>query len=256
MNLKDYKKIINERAKIPLYYQVELLIENFLENEKINAGESFFSEMEVAEQLGVSRPTVNRAFKSLIEKGILTKNRGKRSIVKEVKNIPLVFMSELSSYGEMLKEQGLRYKTVLLKREKIKPTPKLIKALNLRDFEEVVYLKRLRYIEEEPIIIVDSYLAYPKYSELLEIPESSFSKDLYKLLKDLFNIYVIRSEREVTATNMSLEDSNLLEEEIWNPCLRLVAIAFSGDNEPCEFFDSRLKGQKCILKSSLNRINK
>lgn len=252
-DLSEYKKLIKEKVKLPLYCQVELILENFLENENIDSGNSFFSEAEVADQLGVSRPTVNKAFKNLIKKGILTKNRGKRSVVSKIKNIPLVFIEELASFGEMLQKQGVKHKTVLLERRKETPTLRIKKALNLNPGEKVIYLKRLRYVEEIPIIIVDSYLSYSKYSQLLDVPTKDFSKDLYKIIKNLFNVSIVKSDREVTATNMPLQDANLLNEEIWRPCIRLVAINYIENNEPCEFFDSRLKGQNCILRTSLKK---
>jgi len=52
---------------------------------------------------------------------------------------------------------------------------------------------------------------------------------------------------------MSLQDANLLDAEIWDSCIKLVAINYIENNEPCEFFDSRLKGQNCILRTSLKK---
>jgi GntR family transcriptional regulator len=189
MSIQDYKKIlsqysqmIRENVNLPLYYQVELIINNFIENEDIKHGVSFFSEIEVAEELNVSRPTVNKAFKNLVEKGLLTKKRGKRNVVNKVDNIRLVFISELVSFGQMIQTQGVKCKTVLLDRMKIKATPKVQGALKLQPGDEVVYLKRLRFVKNDPIIIVESYLPFPKYGKLLNIPAESYSEDLSKMI--------------------------------------------------------------------------
>jgi GntR family transcriptional regulator len=251
--LSKYRNSIREDIKLPIYYQVELVIENFIENENIESGAPFFSETEVAEQLQVSRPTVNKAFTNVTEKGLLIKKRGKRCIVSDKKNIPLVFLGELTSFGEMLKKQGVEYKTVLLERGKKKVKTKIEKALKLVPGEEVVYLKRLRYVRGEPVLIVDSYMPYARYSKLLEIPEEDFSMDLFKIVKNLFGVSITQSSREVTATNMSIQDAILLNEEIWSPCLRLVAVNYTQGNEPFEYFDSRLSGRKCVLSTSLNQ---
>jgi len=261
--LSDYKNILNENHALPLYYQLELVIQNYLEVEDIKPGTVFFSEEEISEQLGISRPTANKAIKSLIKKGYLSRKRGKRSITDKPKNISLVFMEELLSFGEMLKKQNNSYshKTVLVDRKIIKPshkiitTHKIIKNINLKEDDDVIFLKRLRYINKEPIIIVDSYLSYNKYHKLMEIPREEFNKDLYFLMKELFGILVHKSNREVTASRMTLEDAALLNVEIWEPCLRLSAIAYDRNGEPFEYFDSRFKGDSCILRTSLRRNN-
>lgn len=254
-NLSAYRSILDENYALPLYYQLELVIKNFLESEDISPGTAFFSEEEIAEQLGVSRPTVNKSIRNLIKKGYLLRSRGKRSVVNKPNNISLVFLEELLSFGEMLKKsnQNFSYKTILIDRKVIKPTHKITKVLNLMENEDVVFLKRLRYVNQEPIIIVDSYLPYNKYFKLLEIPKKEFNKDLYSLIKELFNISVHRSSREVTAVQMTLEDAALLNVEIWESCLRLFAIAYDENEEPFEYFDSRFKGNNCILRSSLLR---
>ena len=254
-NLSIYKHNLNENLALPLYYQLELIIQNYLEVEDISSGTNFFNEEEIAEQLGVSRPTASKAIRNLIKKGYLTRSRGKRSIVNKYNGISLVFLEELLSFGEMLKRQDqiYDYKTGLVDRKIIKANNKVIKHLNLRYDEDVIFLKRLRYINNEPIIIVDSYLSYNKYSKLLEIQPQEFSNDLYFLMNKLFGISVYKSNREVTATRITLEDAELLNVEIWEPCLRLFAVSYDKKNVPFEYFDSRFKGNTCVLRTSLKK---
>ncbi len=253
--LSDYKNRINENHALPLYYQLELIIQNYLEVEDIKEGKEFFSEEEISEQLGISRPTINKAIKSLIKKGYLFRSRGKRPVVNKPDNISLVFMEELLSFGEMIKKQNSSYrpKTMLISRKVIKPTHKITESINLDEGDDVVFLKRLRYVNENPIIIVDSYLSYKKYHKLMEIPLDDFKKDLYSLFKDLFGVLVDRSNREVTASRLTLEDAALLNVDIWEPCLRLYATAYDKNGKPFEYFDSRFKGDNCILRTSLFR---
>ena len=218
-------------------------------------GTIFFSEEEIAEQLDISRPTANKAIKNLIEKGYLSRSRCKRSIVNKMDRVPLVFLQELGSFGEMLKKQNsdYDYKTVLIDRRIMKPNNKVVGYLNLKEGEDVVFIKRLRYINQEPLIIVDSYLPYNDYSKLLEIPPADFSKDLYSLMKELFDISIHKSDREITATRMTLEDAALLNVENWEPCLRLLAVSYDENEKPFEYFNSRFKGNSCILKTSLSK---
>jgi len=254
-NLSFYKNFLDENHAIPLYYQLELIIQNYIDVEDITPGSVFFSEEEISEQLDISRPTANKAIKSLIEKGYLSRSRCKRSIVNKINRVPLVFLQELGSFGEILKKQdgNYSYNTVLMDRKIIKPNNKIVEYLNLKESEDVIFIKRLRYINQEPLIIVDSFLSYNDYSELLEVPAEDFSKDLYFLMKELFGVSVYKTDREITATRMSLEDAALLDVEIWEPCLKVLAVSYTEDEIPFECFNSRFKGSSCVLKTSLSK---
>jgi len=252
-NLSAYKSFLNENHAMPLYYQLELILQNYIDFEDILPGTTFFSEEEIAEQLNVSRPTANKAIRDLIEKRYLSRSRCKRPVVNKINRVPLIFLQELGSFGEILTKHNSNcdYKTVLIERKAIKPSNKVAEYLNLRESENVVFIKRLRYINQEPLIIVDSYLPHNDYHKLLEIPPEDFSRDLYSLMKNLFDISIHRSDREVTATQMTPEDAALLNVEILEPCLRLVAVSYDENEKPFEYFNSRFQGKSCILKTSL-----
>ncbi len=250
-SLTQYRSVLTETDGIPLYSQVEYILTSLIENEEIPLNTEFLSEEEVSLVLGISRPTVNRAMKMLIEKGFLIRERGKRAITSNPNNLPLVFLGELISFGEMLERQKITYHTELLKREKIQAGHLIATRLNIDIGDDVIHLSRLRYVEDEPILVVDSYFGNPDYEKLLEIPEQEFQKNLYQLIRDLFDVRVEYAEREVLASRMDLEDAVLLKTTLWEPCLMLRAINYTADHRPVEFFTSRLKGNRCVLQSKL-----
>jgi len=250
-SLIKYRYMLSEEKSLPLYYQVELLIEHYIDN--IEAGENlvFFSEDEICKKLNISRPTVNKAVKNLIKKGVLKRSRNKKAEINKKRNVGLVFLSELESFSDMLSKQHMKFRTSLLNREIIFPNNKIKQSLNLADNERVIHLKRIRYIDEEPMIIVDSYLPQAKYDILMNISKEEFQQDLYKIIDKYLNIKVNKSDREVYAQLLNIEDANLLNLEIWDPCLRLISVTYDKNNEPIECFDSRLNGSKCVLKNSI-----
>ena len=253
-SLTAYKKFLNENHAIPLYHQLEIIIKNYIDSEDIPAGTMFFSEEEIADQMNVSRPTANKAIRNLIKKGYLTRNRCKRSIVSKIKNVPVLFLQELGSFREMLKNHSENnYKTSLIERKVKKASGKVSRHLDLEKDKDVVFLRRVRYLNKEPLVIVDSYLPYDDYNRLLEIPESDFERELYFLMKELFDVTIHRSDREITATEMAPEDALLLKVEILEPCLRMTAVSYDADEKPFEYFDSRFKGKNCVLRTSLSK---
>jgi GntR family transcriptional regulator len=252
VKLTDYKAYLAE-SDLPLYYQVAYVLEHFLSSNMLKPGSRFFSEEEISSQLEVSRPTVNRAINILIKNDYLQRIRGKGTIVQKIKGASLVLMSTLLSFGEMVDKIGRSHHTDLLERNQENSSATVSNALGIDPGDSVIHLKRLRFIDEKPQIVVDSYLPFSRFSILLEIDDNRFVTDLYGLLRECFNLEIVRAEREVMATRMSLMDAQLLQVELWEPCFRMKGVAYDSDGQAVENFDSRISGTNCVLKSSLER---
>jgi GntR family transcriptional regulator len=162
-------------------------------------------------------------------------------------------MSTLLSFGEMVEKIGLGYHTDLLERNQENSLAAVSNALGMDPGGSVVYLKRLRFIHQKPQIVIDSYLPFSRFSKLLEIDEDRFATDLYGLLREYFNLEIVRAEREVMADRMSLMDAKLLQVELWEPCFRMKGVAYDADGKAVENFDARISGTNCVLKSSIER---
>jgi len=251
-NLAEYKAYLTE-SDLPLYYQVAYILENFLTSNMLKPGSRFLSEEEISSQLEVSRPTVNRAINILIKNDYLKRVRGKGTIVQKLKGVSLVLMSTLLSFGEMIDKIGLRDRTRLLDRYQQNSSASVSNALEIDPGDSVIHLKRLRFIDDKPLIVVDSYLPFSRFSKLLEINEDRFVTDLYSLMREYFNLEIVRAEREVMAARMSLMDAQLLQVELWEPCFRMKGVAYDSDGQAVENFDARLSGTNCLLKSSIER---
>lgn len=250
--LTEYKAYLTE-SDLPLYYQVAYVLEHFLTSKMLKPGSRFFSEEEISAQLEVSRPTVNRAINILIKNDYLKRVRGKGTIVQELKGVSLVLMSSLLSFGEMVDKIGLRRHTDLLEKNQQTASAHVSNALEIDPGDPVIHLKRLRFIDDKPLIVVDSYLPFARFSKLLDFDASSFASDLYGLLQANFNLAIARAEREVMAARMSLMDAQLLQVELWEPCLRMKGVAYDSEGLAVENFDARIRGTNCVLKSSLER---
>ena len=250
--LTGYKAYLTE-SDLPLYYQVAYVLEHFLSSTMLKPGSRFFSEEEISSQLEVSRPTVNRAINILINNVYLKRIRGKGTLVKRKKDVSLVLMSTLLSFGEMVEKIGRNYHTDLLGRNQENSSATVSSELGIDPGDPVVHLKRLRFIDDKPLIVVDSYLPFSRFSKLLEIDETRFVADLYGLLRDYFALEIVRAEREVMAARMSLMDAQLLQVELWEPCFRMKGVAYDSDGQAVENFDARISGTNCVLKSSLER---
>lgn len=252
--LAAYRSVLKDGDALPLYYQVQFVLKHLIDEGGLAAGDSFFSEEEIATELGISRPTVNKAMKALLDEDYIERHRGKRAVVKLRHDIPLVFMEQLMSFGEMLDQQHVEHDTALVEKS-IRPAPQAAAtALKLAPESKVIWLRRLRFIAGAPLLVVDSFLPYPTFSAIHELPQEAFQEDLYHLIEMHCGVRVVGAHREVHATSVSLQDSELLQVQVWEPCLRLLGTSYAAGEVPVEYFDSRLRGDRCVLRSNLEKL--
>jgi len=254
--LTKYKRELQEDSPLAIYYQVALVLQDYLEIHMPSLGTPFFSEKEVADALGSSRPTASRAIRDLISKGYLTRERGQRAVVADLHSVSLLHMGELLNLSEMLDEIGVDYETRLLDRELLDEPPDYVRqALRLGDGEKTIILKRLRFVREKPAIVIWSYLAHPRFAALLDCATEQFEKDIYDLMEEMTDVVAVRVERDAWASRAPNEMASLLEVPSWEPCLRIRSVTYDKNDHPILLCTSWLNGLSCSLRSSLQRRN-
>jgi len=244
--------MLDEGGALPLYCQVKQILVDLIESGELPENSGFFSEEEIAQALAVSRPTVGRAMRELIADGYIHRERGKRALVRDAQTVPLVFMGELISFGEMLQRIEKPYRTALISREIVPVTPDLRSALQTTD-EEIIHLRRLRFVDDLPILFVNSYLPRSRFGALMDLDCSEFGIDLYTLLEQRFGVCVRSAEREVMAVRSGIDETKLLGIPLWDPCLRLSGTSSDEAGRPVERFVSYLKGSLGVLRSDVMR---
>ena len=249
--LKKYREHLSEGSPLPIYYQVAYVLQHYLDSGIQEPGSRFFSEEFIASQLDVSRPTVNKAINILIKNGYLKRERGRNARIVAPQMVPFVMMNKLLSYGQMLSRIGKQYDTVLIERSLEPPPPKVAAKMGLAEDQQAVHLKRLRSVDGEPLMLVDSYLPENRFLGLMTVDEKQFGHDLYVIIDRLFGVSVAKANRELMATRMSLEAAKRLKVDLWEPCMKMIGSAYTADDELVEYFSSSLKGSKCVLVSNL-----
>ena len=72
---------LDHLSPVPLYHQAALALERAIEDGRLPRGSKLDGELELAEHLGISRPTMRAALKQLVDKGLLIRRRGIGTIV-------------------------------------------------------------------------------------------------------------------------------------------------------------------------------
>src|SRR2546423_637476 len=67
---------IDRSSPVPLYFQVAQRLEQMIESGEMPPGSRLENEIALADQLGLSRPTMRQAIQHLVDKGLLVRKRG------------------------------------------------------------------------------------------------------------------------------------------------------------------------------------
>ncbi|WP_372715055.1 GntR family transcriptional regulator [Ilyobacter sp.] len=140
-------------------------IEKFILNGVIKGNykpdEKVPSENKLAESFSVSRMTARKALDTLVTKGYLYKVKGKGTYVKDRENRDIVYLDEMIGFTKRVRRTGKVPKTVVKAFEKIKPGEDIAARLGITTKDEVYYIERVRYINDEPVILEVTYM--PEY---------------------------------------------------------------------------------------------
>jgi DNA-binding GntR family transcriptional regulator len=168
---------VDRSSPVPLYYQVAVRLQELIEKGEIGVGDRIENEVDLADRLGVSRPTTRRAIQYLVERGMLVRRRGMGTQVVHPKvRRPL----ELSSLYDDLNASGRKPRTDVLEMRVITAPDDIAAALGVPAGTEVTWIERLRYAAGEPLAIMHN--AVP-LDVITLTKEDLTAQGLYELLR-------------------------------------------------------------------------
>ena len=142
---------VDRSSPVPLYYQVATRLQELIEKGEIGVGARIENEVDLAERLGVSRPTTRRAIQYLVERGMLVRKRGVGTQVVHPKVRRPV---ELSSLYDDLVNSDRAPRTEVLDLKVVPAGQEIAAALELPPGTPVTWIERLRYAGGEPLALM------------------------------------------------------------------------------------------------------
>lgn len=168
--------------KQPLHLTIRQDIFNKIQNGTYEVGIIIPKEDDLAKKYNVSRPTIRQATQALVNEGQLERRQRRGTIVKHRK-IRQDFAHLLSSYNTEMSKKHIHHKTTVLNFSQEKATTEISNALAIDEDDDVYKLVRLRYANEEPNVLVTTYLPAHPLKDFLTIDFTDES--LYSVLEDL-----------------------------------------------------------------------
>jgi DNA-binding FadR family transcriptional regulator len=95
-------------SRVPAYRQAQIEIKSYIEEHRLRFGDALPAEGQLAQDLGISRPSLREAMKSLESLGVVESRHGEGIYVKAfsfdsiIDNLPYAFIAEGHSLRELL----------------------------------------------------------------------------------------------------------------------------------------------------------
>ena len=220
--------VVNRSSPVPLYFQVAEQLERAIFDGKLAPGDRIANEVSLAEELGLSRPTMRQAIQLLVDKGMLVRKRG---VGTQVVQTPVHRPVELTSLFDDLASHHQTPTTVVLANEVVTATDEVAVMLAIASGSDVLHLRRLRYAHGEPLAIMENFLP----ADLIGLGLMDLStRGMYQLMRQKgVNIRV--AKQRIGARTGTPEECTLLGEKRGSPVLTMERAAHDDSGRPVEW---------------------
>ena len=249
----DGHKMIKRDIPLPYYFQLKELLREEIESRRWQPDQQIPSEWELCEQLDLSRTVVRQALNELVNEGLLYRQKGKGTFVARPK-IGESLVQNLSGFYEDMVARGLTPLTQVLEQTVVPATKKIAERLNLEPLAQVFKITRLRFVNDDPILLVTTYIPYDACPDLLS--EDLSQQSLYALLEDKYGLEIVRGHRTLEAVAANETEARLLKISTNAPLIVLDSVSYLRDGRPIEYYHAVHRGDRSRFEVELFRARK
>jgi GntR family transcriptional regulator len=243
---------INRDSPLPYYLQLKNALIAQIESGHWQPGDQLPSEPELCQHFGVSRTVVRQSLKEMAYEGMVLREKGKGTFVAEPKISSTSLVHSLVGFHQDMTERGLKMADKILEQSILPASQKVAANLQLEDLSPVIKINRLRYVEDEPVVLVASFLPYESCRKLVSADLTEES--LYAYLEKEYDLRIVRGRRLIDAVGANEQQSNLLEIELGSPLIRIESISYLDDGTPIEYFHALFRGDRSRFEVEILRF--
>ena len=243
--MPDRPQVLVDRASpVPLYFQVARQLEQAIESGALPPGSRLDNEIALAEELGLSRPTMRQAIQYLVDKGLLVRKRGvgthvARARVRRPVGLTSLF-DDLTSSGEE--------PTTTVLAHRVEPASGVVAAtLEVAEGTPVVALERLRRTRGEPLAILRNHLR----ADLAPLDADVLAqRGLYEVLREA-GVAPATANQSIGARRATAAEAELLGETRGAPLLTMRRTTFDERGVVVEYGDHLYRASRYSFEVAL-----
>ena len=236
---------LDRTSPIPLYFQIAENLKEAIQAGTIAPGERLDNELELAERLGVSRPTVRQAIQRLVQQGLVVRRRGLGTVVVAPRILRPVALTSL--YDDLAAAERAPT-TAVLSFEEIAADDEIAQVLSLAVGTPVLSIERLRFADDTPLALMHNYLP----AKLLQgRTEADLEQTgLYELLRSQ-GVQLHAADQVLAARRATAQEARLLQAPRSTTVLTMTRTAFDPAGLPIEHGRHAYLADRYSFKMSL-----
>ncbi len=242
---------INFESHIPYYLQLMDILREKVQTGAWSPGDQIPGEQDLCELYGISRTVVRQALRELEIEGVISRRKGKGTFISPPK-ISEGLVQKLTGFYQDMVERGLRPTTKVLHQNSSPANEKVARFLNIKSGENVIDILRLRFINDEPIQLVTTYIPFALCPALASVDLTN--RSLYEYLEKEAGIFIAKGRRYIEAVLANDTEAALLGIEPKSPLLMLDSISFSETGQPIEYYHALHRGDRSRFEVELLRL--
>ncbi|MDD4461649.1 MAG: GntR family transcriptional regulator [Eubacteriales bacterium] len=236
-----FQHTIDKKTPIPLYYQLKQIIVSEIEAGVYKPGDLIPTEKELSEFFDISRTTVRQAITELVQEGRLYRVKSKGTFVTRPK-ISQDFIRRIETFNEQITRLGMSPSTQLLELKTITAPEVVQEQLRLPPGSKVLTFLRKRYADDEPNVIVRTYLPYDTCGFVAD--HDLEQESLYEILAKDMKTRIFRISRVVEAVLADSRDAEILGISAGTAVHFFTSVGYNQDNQPIEYSLARYRGDR------------
>jgi GntR family transcriptional regulator len=239
----------NKESSIPIYVQIKKMLANDIDSGKLLPHTRVPSENELVKSFGVSRMTINKVMTELTRDGILYRRQGKGTFVSQKKIDQWFF--RITSFKQDMIQRGLDPKTSVIEKKVITASSAVAAQLKVKAAEKVIFIKRLRYANDEPIMIESRYLNYKWCRKILNEPLETES--IHNLLIQKYRLPLTKVHQYLEAIKINDEEAGYLGIDPGEPGFLLCRTTFTAET-PVTWVNYIYRGDRYRFYAEFNPV--
>ncbi len=243
--------MLDKSSPQPLYEQIKHFILSRIEAGEYLPHSQLPSERQLSEQFSVSRLTVSKAIKQLVEDGWLYTQIGKGTYIGEEPIQQQIDM--LTSFTEEMKIRGQKTSSRVLNASVKPASPEVAEILSIPQGADVVELERVRLVAQQPLAVERASVIAERCPDILENHDFSY-ESLYAVLRDKYNIWLVSAVQTFEARSATKDEASLLNIKVGAPVLAIHRVTYDDKNDACEVVKSAYRGDRYKFRAKLSQI--
>ncbi|MBI5739582.1 MAG: GntR family transcriptional regulator [Nitrospirae bacterium] len=180
--------LIDRHKSEKLYVQLFDILKKKIEDGDWPVTSQIPTEEEICRTYEVSKATVRLSVLELVRQGYLTRQQGKGTFVCK-RIIPEGLMMS-TSFRELMLEAGVNFSTKLLAKTVTMPIDDIDVKLGVPEDRHIIYIRRLRLLDNEPILLQESYIPHHLCPSLLH--DDVEDNSLFDLFEKKYGMKITR----------------------------------------------------------------